>query len=691
MEKRYFEILHEILNKVASLKNKDELLSLIDEYSVRTEICNDADMRCLLDDINKIGQELISFKSNETADKTSRLFSTLNDKEKEELSEVLKVISENLFDYHFQPIVSAVDGEIYSFEALMRPKSQLCPSPFHIIKYAELSGKIDDIERTTFLNVLGIIDSKKDSFRERRVFINSIPKARLSAEDFSVVRTLLEKHSDTVVVEMTEQSELGDSELSEIKRIYQSMGVKTAVDDYGTGYSNVQNLIRYMPNYVKIDRSLLSGIQDNQKKRHFVREIIEFCHENGITALAEGVETSEELRTVILLGVDLIQGYYTAKPSPVILDSIPYEIKQEIKRYRQEREDGKKLQIYTCAVDERVLLDRLVKENYKCILVGKKGDGDVSIVCSPGLETKMHIRVENNFKGSITLENAYLSNVKNRPCIDIGENCDVRLLLSGNNQLKKGGIRVPESSRFVCSGEGGLSIYVDGSNFYGVGNDFDARHGELVFEQGITIENHSATGVCIGSGLGGKINIIRGQFSLIMRGYIGVGIGALNADTDLELFACDITADLTLQQGVAIGSLEKSCKAHIQHSAIKCFISGSEIVGIGTLMGEKCDTSICEASVIINISADKCSSVSALTGETSLKINKAGVHITSNGDNALAFGGFTDKNSIQFLNSDVSANLATKADYKKYVTKDSLDISGGRTRFTVNDVNLLSK
>ena len=129
------------------------------------------------------------------------------------------------------------------------------------------------------------------------------------------------------------------------------MGIRIAVDDYGSGYSNVSNLLRYMPNYVKIDRSLLSDIQNSPKKRHFVREIIQFCHDNDIMALAEGIETAEELHTVILLGADLIQGYYTARPAPEIIDSIPHDIKQMIIRYHQEHEDGRDQQIQNLLIE----------------------------------------------------------------------------------------------------------------------------------------------------------------------------------------------------------------------------------------------------------------------------------------------------------------------------------------------------
>ncbi len=688
MEEKTLELLRRYLFEVAQANDEDEIKRLTAAYSAMDELNGSNAAKQLVSDISDVGKELILLRGSVSARKTDRMVYSLSDDEQRELSETNRIIDQNLFKYHFQPIVNTIDGEIYSYEALMRPESKVCPSPLQIIKYAELTERLDDIERATFMNVLGIIDEKNELFGTRRVFINSIPKTKLTEADFSVIRALMEKHAETVVVEMTEQSEIDDGELEKIRRIYQEMGIGIAVDDFGTGYSNIQNLIRYMPHYVKIDRSLISGIHEDKKKRHFVRDIIHFCHENGIMALAEGVETYEELHTVILMGADLIQGYYTAKPSAEIIDSIPKEIRLEIKRSRQEREDGKKLSIYTAEKNERISADRLLKENYKCILIGKKGNGDVTVASEPALDTGMHIRVADDFKGTITLENTVLSNINGRPCIELGENCDVKLIATGTNNLKKSGIRVPESSKFTFSGEGGLSISVDGSAFYGVGNDEKSKHGELIFEQGITIDNNSASGVCIGSGLGGKIRIAGGQHNLNMHGYMGVGIGAFNSDTELELFACDINMDLSIQLGSAIGSLEGSASLGVLHSSVKCYLSGSDIVGIGTINGKECHTSVSEAAVIFDIAADNCSAIGALNGTTFFNLSKASMHITSKGSNALAIGGYTGCGRLELSNSDSSINLVSKSDYMNCFKKEQVVISGGRSRFTVNNVSV---
>lgn len=260
----------------------------------------------------------------------------LSIEEKEQINLVKKVLDENLFTYHFQPIVSARDGSVVAYEALMRAQIQPFVSPLDIIKYASHLERLYDVERATFFNILRLVDEKKMELAGKKIFINSIPGSQLSGEEAVTLHKKLTRHSNTVVIELTEQTEADDNTLAEMKSSFEKLGIETAVDDYGTGYSNIVNLLRYMPNYVKVDRMLLSGIQDNPQKQHFVKDIVLFAHENQFQVLAEGVETSQELETVIKLGVDLVQGYYTAKPNPDILGQIDIEVQREICRYRSE-------------------------------------------------------------------------------------------------------------------------------------------------------------------------------------------------------------------------------------------------------------------------------------------------------------------------------------------------------------------
>ncbi len=192
---------------------------------------------------------------------------SLSDAEKEELVAVNKILDGNLLTYHFQPIISAETGEIFAYEALMRSTLEgIDISPYKLLKYAEMTGRLGDVEKATFINVTGTIDERSDEIKDRLVFINSIPGAKLLSDDYVDIESTLIEHKGRVVVEITEQTEAEDAALRAIKKRYDSMGIGLALDDYGTGYSNVINLLKYMPSYVKIDRSLLENIDEYPKK-----------------------------------------------------------------------------------------------------------------------------------------------------------------------------------------------------------------------------------------------------------------------------------------------------------------------------------------------------------------------------------------------------------------------------------------
>lgn len=681
-------LLSEFLSKAAQIMTEEELSRLEKSYNGKLFLTSDDVIYKLWNEILLLAKENLFLRSNGADAARIRKLAALSPEEKETLAEVEIIIDQNRFGYHYQPIVNTEDGGIYSYEALMRPKSEMKLSPFHVLKYAELTDRLNDIERATFLNVLESIDIDKPAFHGRRVFINSIPKTKLENEDFRRVGELLMKHSDTVVVELTENAEFGDNEFSALQERYRNMDIKIAIDDYGTGYSNVQNLLRYNPNYVKIDRSLLTEIQDNPKKKHFVREIIEFCHDNNIMALAEGVETSDELHTVILLGADLIQGYYTARPSAEIIEAIPFEIRQEIKRYHQERQDGRDQHIYAAENAERVLLDRLVKDDYKCILVGKEGskNGDVAVIGAPSLETEIHLEVAPGFKGRITLDNVSLSNVKSRPCIDLGENSDVTLVISGETRLNQSGIRVPESAKLTFEGDGKLDIKIEAVEYFAIGNDLNSRHGELVFNQSgmVSVNARGKTGICIGSGLGGKITVGQGKIILNFNGNTGVGMGAVNANAMLDIHTCAIDAEISLMNGVALGSMNGSASVRVHKASLKLNMSGKMLSAIGTISGKTANVLVDDSIVSTNISGFHCTGIGSLEKETELRIESGAFRASVSGETALSFGGKSGDVKAAFINSDASVSIRSKEDTQEIMSKFNIETVGGRSRIIFN-------
>lgn len=246
---------------------------------------------------------------------------------------VMHILNHNLLCYYYQPIVKVSDGKIYAYEALMRYEQEKL-SPFQIIQAATYLKRLRDIEKATLLNVTSDVEENIDLFGTAKVFINSLPGVELEEMDEKIFTERLMKYRGRFVVEFTEESELDDMQLENLKAKYAQLGNEIAIDDYGAGYSNINNLLRYMPDYVKIDRMLIANIHEHPQKKHFVKSIIDFAHDNNILALAEGVETSEELRECIGLGVDLIQGFYTGKPSRTPVGEIDSKIRNEIARYR---------------------------------------------------------------------------------------------------------------------------------------------------------------------------------------------------------------------------------------------------------------------------------------------------------------------------------------------------------------------
>ena len=613
----------------------------------------------------------------------------LTPEELKEQQEVGHLLDENLFSYHFQPIVTADDGRIYSYEALMRSGTEKRIPPLTILKYADQLGRLAEVERATMINVLTIMDSRPDIFNERKVFINSIPGIQLAPEDYNRVLDLIKPHPDTVVVEMTEQAELTDDSLDRIKEAFHRLGAGLAIDDYGTGYSNISNMLRYMPNVVKIDRSLLSEIQNSPQKQHFVRDIIEFCHANNILALAEGVETTQELRTVIVLGADLIQGYYTARPAAEIIKEIDPGIREEIVRYHQEMLDGSGNDEYMAGRTNRISVNQLLREHKSTIVIGDRNATfrDVTIVGTPGEGQRLHIEILEGYEGRVTLENVTLSHYKKRPCIHMAENSKLTLCLVGANRMIDGGIQVPESSALSIEGDGSLYLRVDDQGGYGIGNLQDRAHGEISFYQDgeIRMDLNGNQIVGIGSGLGGKLNINRGKYDIYINGDECVGVGAINGDSAIVLHDCDMQVDIAAEQGICIGSLRGNASLDAWSSLVKCSIAGKLVSGIGTLRGESANLDLSEASLILSVNADLASSLGALNGKSVTTITNSTFRYNGSGKEVYVFGGRNEDTEASLTNSDTNIELRSELGTISKADEKKIEYVYGRARVQLNE------
>ena len=588
--------------RLSTTKGEEEMLMCYDKLKSKIEGYNsdptvkaklffyygiETDCPETMTNLERLINTAISKKNSNKIKVAKALDMGLTEEEKERSLVVNEILDSNRLNYHFQPIVSAKDGEIYAYEALMRVDINPYIDPPTVIRYAALSDRLSDVEFETFMNVIDVVESRKDIFDgSKKVFINSIPGQRIPEENLEDLKNRIKKLPSTVVIELTEQSELTDNELGRLSEIYADMGVDTALDDYGTGYSNITNLLRYMPRYVKIDRMLLSEIQNSPQKQHFVKDIISFSHDNNIITLAEGVETSEELRTVIMLGVDLIQGFYTARPAAEIITSINPDIKREICVERAKYEISGNDSVFVAGREGRILLPKLSEQGVEVISVGKEESTfiDFTISGSPELMTKIVMKVTNGFNGRITLENVGFGSDAAGPAISIEDNSDVTLVCKGSNKLLEG-IYVAEGSTLHIEGDGDLTLNVSSMEFFCIGAGPDKRHGDIIideFEGMLSVNGNGVLGIGIGSGLGGNITLNCAHVYVGTPGRTTVAIGNLKGESNISINACDINVMCRSMRCSGIGSLDGSANIKIATTMYYSNIDGRDAMFIGS-------------------------------------------------------------------------------------------------------------
>ena len=221
--------------------------------------------------------------------------------------------------YCFQPIFSARSGKVAAYEALMRSDLPTLRSPATIMKLAREQGALYEIERITFTKALETFDSlcRAGSVSgDAMLFVNSIASTFLTQADVDYIDSRWRELHRRMVIEITEEEEI-DYEALERKRNAPGFSGMFALDDYGSGYSNENTLLQLAPRFVKVDITIIRGIDTSPDKQQILRNVAAYAHPRSMKIVAEGVETAAELRTVIELGADLLQGYFLARPAIV--------------------------------------------------------------------------------------------------------------------------------------------------------------------------------------------------------------------------------------------------------------------------------------------------------------------------------------------------------------------------------------
>lgn len=232
-----------------------------------------------------------------------------------------RLLDEGLVDYHFQPIVDAHAGEVAGFEALMRSRVDAIPTPDRVIALARSQSKLYQVEHLTFFGALEAF-SQMAHQHDVALFVNSIATQRLSSDDELLLREHYGDLLKRLVIEITESDYSREMALYK-ESLAERFGARLAIDDYGSGHNGETSLLDYHVDFVKIDMGIVRGIDENKDHWDIARNLINYSHDRGILVIAEGVETESELRTLIELDVDYLQGYLVGRPGPEPCDIAP--------------------------------------------------------------------------------------------------------------------------------------------------------------------------------------------------------------------------------------------------------------------------------------------------------------------------------------------------------------------------------
>lgn len=267
----------------------------------------------------------IAMYTSKASGKNSYTFfnSTMEDEvnRRNDLIDILRDAIDNKDIYLlYQPQADISTGEIIGCEALMRLNSPIVGfvSPDEFIPVAEECGLIDELGEWALSEACSFNQRLIDAgFKPLRISVN-VSTAQLRGDRLlKAIESLPEKTTmplKYLEIELTESVLMTnfDHNLALIKRM-KDLDINIALDDFGTGYSSFSYLTKIPINTLKIDKSFIAGICENENDTYIAGTIINLAHQLGITVIAEGVETIEQLRILQNQMCDILQGYFFSR------------------------------------------------------------------------------------------------------------------------------------------------------------------------------------------------------------------------------------------------------------------------------------------------------------------------------------------------------------------------------------------
>ncbi|MBQ5319860.1 MAG: EAL domain-containing protein [Oscillospiraceae bacterium] len=573
------------------------------------------------------------------------------------------VISENKIDYHFQPVVDANTGEIFGYEALMRPQeiNGIRLNPTETIKIAKEQNMTDKIEHLTMYNTLKFLSANQELFKGKRLFINTIPNCFITDDEYGALYNEFGSVFDRIIIEITEGSQITPESINTMRNRYSSKHALFALDDYGTGYANESTLLSIQPDFIKIDRSLISEIEKDPQKRHLVANMINFAKIHGIKTLSEGVETKGELETVITLGIDYIQGYYTGRPNPIVLPDIAADIRNEILDINLNNV-GYKKKVYRIENSETIDVESLAVQGYTDIIICSN---EVAFKGNLTRSVNMRIACEDEYIGKISMTDVNIFGLEG-PVLTLGKNCDVVLEISGNNIFSYEGIRVPESSKFTLKGDGTLKLDVSSDDGIVLGGNYFQDYGEIHLEHSGKLDIYVETTniVAIGGSIGGEnsvVEVVSGTVTSELRGVNIVAMGSVSGASNVSVKGGNVSIDGAGRNVIGIGSMNGKVSVECA-TDITIACAGDRCCAIGTLDGGSGSVSLRDGKYELSANAKNASVIGGVGGKVDVEIISGEYVLSCEGNDVTGIGDRMGSGNIEIINAGMKLHTAASAE-----------------------------
>jgi len=321
LDKKY--LTDKLVEKLKKIQNSIHLYS----FSIRDDIKYDIDILMsivgegdYIYESAKLGlkQLIKEHKKFIIANNLSKVYQEKSQKNIQTIHLIQKAIKDSRIISYYQGLVNNKTKKIEKYESLVRliDENGKVLSPFFFLETAKKSDYYNCITKIVLSNSFETLKKIKEDISINLSFLD-IESEFIRNEIYNLLKTNKEQ-ANRIVFELLEDESVKNIELvKEFVNEVKEYGVKIAIDDFGSGYSNFIRLLEFKPDILKIDGSLIKDIETNDFSLSIVKSIVTFAKENNLQTVAEFVENENIANIITDLGIDYSQGYFYAKPEPL--------------------------------------------------------------------------------------------------------------------------------------------------------------------------------------------------------------------------------------------------------------------------------------------------------------------------------------------------------------------------------------